>query len=166
VHGHAVTADEAALYGDPVVVAVPFGHYRELPTDLLDGKIVIDAENYYAERDGHIPELDNDTTTSSELVQRHLHGAHVVKAFNAMRWDHLRDYGHEGGANNRYGLPVSGDDPSAKRQVFDLIEQIGFEPVDAGSLADGGRKQQPGSDVYTADLWAEDLRARVGVQPS
>jgi predicted dinucleotide-binding enzyme len=165
-HGHAVTADEAARYGDPVVVAVPFGHYRELPSDVLDGKIVIDAGNYYAERDGHIPELDNDTTTSSELVQSHLSGAHVVKAFNAMRWDHLRDYGHEGGATHRYGLPVSGDDPIAKRQVFDLIEQIGYEPVDAGPLGEGGRKYQPGTDVYTADLWSDELRGRIGVLPT
>jgi predicted dinucleotide-binding enzyme len=90
----------------------------------------------------------------------------VVKAFNAMRADDLREYGHEGGANERYGLPVSGDDSVAKRQVFDLIEQLGFEPVDAGGLAEGGRKHQPGTDVYTADLWAEDLRARIGVEPA
>jgi 8-hydroxy-5-deazaflavin:NADPH oxidoreductase len=93
-------------------------------------------------------------------------GSHVVKAFNAMQAGHLRDFGHEGGANQRYGIPVSGDDPKAKQAVFELIEQLGFEPVDAGHLAEGGRKHQPGTDVYLADLWAADLRARIGVEPA
>jgi predicted dinucleotide-binding enzyme len=165
-HGHAVTAAEAARDGDVVVLAVPFGRYRELPTNGLAGKTVIDACNYSPQRDGHIAQLDNGSTSSSELVQQHLTDAHVVKAFNAMRADHLREYGHKGGPNERYGIPVSGDDSAAKRQVFDLIEQLGFEPVDAGGLAEGGRKHQPGTDVYTADLWAEDLRARIGVEPA
>lgn len=160
--GHAVTTDEAARFGDVVVVTVPLKAYRELPTDGLAGKTVIDTCNYYPERDGHITALDDGSTTSSELIQQHLRGAHVIKAFNAMRFDHLREYGHEGGANQRYGIPVAGDDPGAKKQVFDLIEQIGFEPVDAGGLADS-RKFQPGTDVYTADLWAADLRARIGI---
>jgi 8-hydroxy-5-deazaflavin:NADPH oxidoreductase len=162
-HGRAGTAEEAARHGDVVVAAIPFGRYRDLPADALAGKIVIDTSNYYPERDGHIPELDDArNTTSSELVQHHLAGAHVIKAFNAMRFDHLRDYGHEGGANHRYGVPVSGDDPGAKKRVFELIEQLGFEPVDAGGLGEGGRKHQPGTDVYTADLLAEDLRSRIG----
>jgi predicted dinucleotide-binding enzyme len=164
-HGHAVTVEEVARYGDVIVVAVPFGHYRDLPTDDLDGKTVIDAGNYYPERDGHVAELDAGRTTSSELAQQHLDGARVVKAFNAMRFDHLREYGHEGGAGHRYGIPVAGDDAAAKKQVFDLIEQLGYEPVDAGHLADG-RKFQPRTAVYTADLGAEDLRARIGVEPA
>src|SRR3954452_8905055 len=165
-HARAVTAAEAAEFGDVVVVAVPFGRYRELPATELNGKTVVDAGNYYPERDGHVAELDDGRITSSELVQQYLRGANVVKAFNAMRADHLREFGHEGGANQRYGIPVSGDDPAAKRQVFELIEQLGFEPVDAGGLADGGRKHQPGTDVYLADLPAGDLRARIGVEPA
>jgi predicted dinucleotide-binding enzyme len=164
-HGHAVTAPEAARYGDVVVVTIPLGHYRDLPADDLAGKIVIDTCNYYPQRDGRIAALDDGSTTSSELIQQHLRGARVVKAFNAMRWDHLREYGHEGGAGRRYGIPVAGDDPDAKRQVLDLIEQIGYEPVDAGGLADS-RTFQPGTEVYTADLWADDLRARIGVEPA
>jgi predicted dinucleotide-binding enzyme len=160
-HVQAVTTEEAARYGEMVVVTIPLGHYRDLPADDLTGKIVIDTCNYYPERDGHIAALDDGSTTSSELIQQHLRGAHVIKAFNAMRFDHLREFGHEGGANQRYGIPVAGDDPAAKKQVFDLVEQIGFEPVDAGHLADG-RKFQPRTAVYTADLWAEDLRARTG----
>ena len=165
-HVRAVTPAEAADFGEVVVVAVPFGRYRELPADQLAGKTVIDTCNYYPQRDGQIAELDEDRATSSELLQRHLPGAHVVKAFNAMSSDHLRDYGHSSGAAMRYGIPVAGDHSAAKRQVFDLIEQIGFEPVDAGGLADGGRKHQPGADVYGADLPAEQLRERIGVGAS
>jgi len=161
-HGHAVTVEEAARFGDVAVVTVPLKAYRELPADGLASKTVIDSCNYYPDRDGHIAALDDDSTTSSELIQQHLAGAHVIKAFNAMRFDHLRDYGHEGGANQRYGIPVAGDDPAAKKQVFDLIEQIGFEPVDAGGLADS-RSFQPGTDVYTADLPAAELRNRIGI---
>jgi predicted dinucleotide-binding enzyme len=164
-HGHAVTISEAARYGDVVLVTIPLGRYRDLPADDLPGKIVIDTCNYYPDRDGHIAALDEDSTTSSELIQQHLSGAHVIKAFNAMRFDHLREYGREGGADRRYGMPVAGDDPAAKKQVFDLIEQIGYESVDAGTLADS-RKFQPGTDLYTADLPAEDLRTRIGVQPA
>ncbi|MER7003808.1 NADPH-dependent F420 reductase [Dactylosporangium sp. NPDC000555] len=163
-HAHAVTAEEAARYSDVVIVAVPFGHYRDLPAEVLAGRTVIDATNYQPERDGHDEELERGDVTSSELIQRHLAGAHLVKAFNAMRWDHLRDHGRSAGANRRYGIPVSGDDPDAKWHVFDLVEQIGFEPVDAGPLAEGGRKHQPGTEVYTADLWADTLRARIGIE--
>ncbi|WP_432994175.1 NADPH-dependent F420 reductase [Dactylosporangium sp. CA-233914] len=163
-HARAGTVEQAARFGDIVVVAVPFGHYQDLPAAPLDGKTVIDACNYYPQRDGHVADLDDDRVTSSELMQRHLAGAHVVKAFNAMRWDHLREYGHSSGAYLRYGIPVSADDQDAKRQVFDLVEQLGYEPVDAGNLAEGGRKHQPGTQVYTADLWADDLRDRIGVE--
>lgn len=162
-HGRATTAQEAARFGDVVVVAVPFGRYQDLPTDGLAGKTVIDTGNYYPDRDGHRADLDEGRTTSSELVQQHLDGARVVKAFNAIRWDSLRDLGRDPGSPDRLGVPVSGDDPGAKAQAGRLVDEIGFEPVDAGSLAEGGRKHQPGTDVYTADLPADALRERVGV---
>ncbi len=80
----AVTAEEAARFGDLVVVSVPFGRYRELPTEGVASKVVVDTNNYYPQRDGHFEELDRDRTTSSELLQAHLPGARVVKAFNAI----------------------------------------------------------------------------------
>ncbi|MGI5211703.1 NADPH-dependent F420 reductase [Plantactinospora sp. CA-290183] len=159
---HPATAEEAARFGDIVVVSVPVGRYPDLPAGPMAGRTVIDTGNYYPERDGHLPELDDDRTTSSELLQEHLAGARVVKAFNTMRWDHLRDHGRQSSAMQRYGLPVSGDDVGAKRQVFDLIEQVGFEPVDAGSLADGGRRQQPGTEIYLAELTGGELHDRLG----
>lgn len=165
-HGRAATAEEAAEFGDVVVVSVPFGRYAEVPSAGAAGKTVIDTCNYYPERDGHIAALDDDRTTSTELLQQHLPQAKVVKAFNAMRWEHLRDYGRSGGALTRYGIPVSGDDPRAKHEVEDLVEQLGFEPVDAGDLAHGGRKHQPGTPVFTADLTAADLHAHLDPGPT
>jgi 8-hydroxy-5-deazaflavin:NADPH oxidoreductase len=161
----AATVEDAARNGEVVVVSIPLGRCTDLPAADLAGKTVIDTCNYYPSRDGQVAALDSGQASSSQLVQRHLAGAHVVKAFNAMRWDHLREYGREGGAAQRYGIPVAGDDQAAKRQVMDLIEQVGFEPVDAGTLA-GSRSFEPGTDVYTADLWAADLRSRIGVEPA
>jgi hypothetical protein len=160
-NAHAVTPAKAAKFGELAIVSVPFGRYLQTPAEDLAGKPVVDTNNYYPERDGHFAELDADRTTSSELLQEHLPGASVVKAFNAMNWEHLRDYGHAGGANVMYGIPVSGDDDAAKRTVFDLIEEMGFEPVDAGDLASGGRTHQPGGPAYLTDLSADELRARL-----
>jgi predicted dinucleotide-binding enzyme len=157
----AATAADTARSCDLVAVSVPFGRYRELPSDGLAGKIVIDTNNYYPERDGHFEQLDSDDTTSSELLQQRLPAARVVKAFNAIQWRHLRDYGRPAGDPARIGIPISGDDEDAKRTVGELIDQIGFDAVDAGPLAEGGRKHQPGSSAYAADLRADELRARL-----
>jgi len=90
-HIQAMTAEEAARFGEIVVIAIPFKSYKDVPARELAGKIVIDANNYYPSRDGHFPDLDDDSTTSSELLAQHLEGASVVKAFNSMRWMTLRD---------------------------------------------------------------------------
>ncbi len=161
LRAQAMTAAEAARFGDVVVVSVPFGRYRELPTEAVAGKVVIDTNNYYSQRDGHFEELDGDLTTSSELLQAHLPGARVVKAFNAILWTHLRDDGRSAGDGERVGIPISGDDEQAKRTVAELIDQIAFDSVDAGTLADGGRKHQPGSPAYTEGLQTGELRVRL-----
>lgn len=159
-------AKDVPRLSDMVVVAVPFGRHEELATEGLEGKTVIDASNYDPERDGHYPDLDQDRTTSSELVQTHVGDARVVKAFNAMRWDHLRDYGRGDSAMNIYGVPVSGDDDQSKSTVLGLVKQIGFDPVDAGDLAHGGRKHQPGTSLFNADLVGRALRVRLGAPAS
>jgi 8-hydroxy-5-deazaflavin:NADPH oxidoreductase len=153
----ALTAEEAARFGEIVVVSVPFGRYRGLPTDGLDGKVVIDTNNYYPGRDGHFDELDDDRTTSSELLQAHLSKARVVKAFNAIHSGSLRALARPSGHPDRVGIPISGDDKGAKRIVAELIDQIGFDAVDAGTLAEGGRKHQPGTSVYTTNLSTQEL---------
>jgi predicted dinucleotide-binding enzyme len=155
----AATPAEAAAFGEVVIVAIPFGAYRDLPADALAGRIVVDAGNYYPGRDGHIEALDAGTTTSSELVAGHLPGARVVKAFNTIQSARLRDDGRPRGAPGRQALPLAGDDPEAKALVARLIDEMGFEPVDTGSLAEGGRRQQPGSPIYGRPLGADEMRA-------
>jgi predicted dinucleotide-binding enzyme len=160
-HAQAMTAEDAERFGELVVVSVPLGRYREVPADAVNGKVVIDTNNYYPQRDGQVPELDDDSTTSSELLQAHLLGARVVKAFNAIVWTRLRDDGRPSGDPERLGIPISGDDERAKRTVAELINEIGFDPVDAGTLAQGGRKHQPGTPAYTQGLPTAELRARL-----
>ena len=155
----AASAADAARAGEVVVVSVPLGRYRELPTDGVAGKVVIDTNNYYPARDGHFAELDEDRTTSSELLQAHLTGARVVKAFNTINWQRLRNDGRAPGDPERIGIPISGDDEGAKRVVAALIDEIGFDAVDAGTLAKGGRKHRPGSALYGAELTGAELRA-------
>jgi predicted dinucleotide-binding enzyme len=155
------TVRSVAGFADVVVVAIPFSRYRELPVAEVAGKPIIDATNYDPDVDGHVVELDEDFVTSSELVQSHLCRSQVVKAFNAIRWDHLRDHAHRDRFAGRRAIPVSGDHAMAKKTAMALIEEIGFDAVDAGGLARGGRKHQPGTSVYAADLTARDLRARL-----
>lgn len=146
----AASAAEAAAFGDVVVIAVPFKAYRDLPADRLAGKVVVDANNYYPDRDGRIPELDENRTTSSELVAAALPGARVVKAFNTIYSRKLADDGKpQAPAAERLAIPVAADDAEAKAVVSRLIEEIGFAPVDAGALGES-RRQQPGAPVYGA----------------
>ncbi len=160
-NARALTVDEAARYGDVVIVSIPLGQYRTVPPEPVRGKIVVDTDNYYPQRDGHFPELDDDRLTSSELLQEHLPQARLVKAFNAVRWDVLADEGRPRGAGGRLAVPLAGDDTEAKRAVATLIDEIGFDPVDVGSLAQGGRKIQPGAPVYVAHLTASEMVDRL-----
>jgi 8-hydroxy-5-deazaflavin:NADPH oxidoreductase len=154
----AATAQDAAAFGELVLVAIPFGRHRELASEPLAGTTVIDAMNYYSQRDGHFPALDDDRTTSSELLAAHLPGARVVKAFNTMYWKTLGDAGKPDGGHDRLALFIAGDDQDAKELVSRLVEEIGFTPVDTGSLAEGGRLQQPGSPIYAKDLPAREAK--------
>jgi 8-hydroxy-5-deazaflavin:NADPH oxidoreductase len=152
------TVEDAAASAELVLVAIPFGRYGELPAEALGNRIVVDAMNYYPERDGHFPELDDDTTTSTELLAAHVPDARVVKAFNSMRWTDLGERASRGPLVERLVLFVAGDDQEAKERVSALIEEIGFAPVDTGSLAEGGRRQQVGSSVYTKPLVPNEAR--------
>ena len=153
----AATAVEAAKAGDIVVVTVPLKNYRKVPVEPLAGKVVIDTDNYYPERDGHIPELDNESTTTSELLQAHLPTSKVVKAFNHIYAADLTTHGQPAGAKNRRALVIAGDDKDAKARVTRLLDQFGFDTVDAGPLREGWRIQRdtPG---YGPRRTAEELR--------
>ncbi len=154
----AATPAEAAKAGDVVVVTIPLKYYRSVPVEPLVGKIVIDTNNYYPQRDGHIPELDNERTTTSELLQSHLPISKVVKAFNHIYAAELTTHGQPRGSKNRRALVIAGDDPEAKAVVAHLIDQFGFDTVDAGPLKEGWRIQRdtPG---YGPRRTAEQLQA-------
>src|SRR5579864_8996542 len=158
----AATPADAARAGDLVVVTVPLKNYRSVPVEPLVGKIVIDTNNYYPQRDGRIPELDNESTTTAELLQRHLPASKVVKAFNHIYAAELTTHGLPAGSKNRRALVIAGDDPSAKQTVADLIDQFGFDTVDAGALKEGWRIQRdtPGyGPRRTADELRRDLQS-------
>lgn len=138
----AVTAERAADLGEVVVVTIPLHAYPEVPVAALAGKVVIDTMNYYPERDGAITELDDESTTTSELLAAHLPQARVVKMFNAIFFQHLGAQGRPPGSPDRRALPMAGDDPNAKVVVQDLVDEIGFDVVDAGDLAQGWRFQR------------------------
>ena len=141
------TAAQAADAGDVVVVTIPLRNYREVPVAELAGKTVIDTNNYYPGRDGTFPQLDDASTTSSELLAAHLPSSRVVKAFNNIYFEHLATQGQPEGAAGRRALPIAGDDPGAKQIVAELINTFGFDVVDAGPLAEG-RRFQPGMPSY------------------
>ena len=138
----AATAAEAAAAGDVVVVTVPLKAYRDVPVAPLAGKVVIDTNNYYPERDGRFPELDDESTTTSELLQAHLPGSHVVKGFNNIVFFHLTALARPAGAVDRSALAIAGDDAGAKATVTALLDSLGFDTVDAGPLAEGWRFQR------------------------
>ncbi|SEB51634.1 hypothetical protein SAMN04489844_0372 [Nocardioides exalbidus] len=156
----AATAQEAAEAGDLVVVTVPFKAYLDVPVEPLAGKVVIDTNNYYFERDGHYPELDEGRTTVSEMLAEHLPTSKVVKAFNAIQAAHIVTEGRPSGAADRRALAIAGDDADAKQVVTDLIDSFGFDVVDAGPLAEGKRFERD-KPAYGAELDAEGMRAAV-----
>ncbi|MCU1344831.1 MAG: oxidoreductase [Acidimicrobiia bacterium] len=153
----AATALEAAQAGDIVVVSTPLKSIWSIPVEPLAGKVVIDTNNYYPSRDGQIAALDDDSTTSSELLQAHLVGSHVVKAFNHIAAAAIIDDARPAGAPDRRGLVIAGDNEPAKATVSAFIDLIGFDAVDAGSLADSWRIQ-PGTPGYGPIHNAKELR--------
>jgi 8-hydroxy-5-deazaflavin:NADPH oxidoreductase len=161
-NARATTAADAATLGEIVVVSVPLKNYRDVPVAPLAGKIVIDTNNYYPQRDGHIPELDDESTTTSELLQAHLPTSKVVKAFNHIYAAQLTTDGRPAGSKNRRALVIAGDDAGAKAVVTNLLDEFGFDTVDAGPLKEGWRIQRdtPGyGPRRTAEELREDLAA-------
>lgn len=159
----AVTPKEAARAGEVVIVTIPEGKVPDLPKDLFEGVpenvIVVDTGNYYPQRDGRIDEIEKGTPESVWAANQI--GRPVVKAFNNIYAQHLMEKGKSAKTSGRIALPVAGDDPRAKRVVMRLIEELGFDPVDAGSLEQSWR-QQPGTPVYTSDFDADGVRRAIG----
>lgn len=153
----AATAAEAARAGDLVVVTIPLKNIASVPVEPLAGKLVIDTNNYYPQRDGHIIALDDESTTTAELLQAHLPKSKVVKAFNHIYAADLTKDGLPARTPNRRALVIAGDDPAAKVTVTKILDQFGFDTVDAGPLSEGWRIQRdtPG---YGPRRNAEELR--------
>ena len=156
---HAVSVQDAARGKDLVVVTIPVKAVPELPKNLFadspPSTVVVDTGNYYVQRDGRIDAIESGTTESRWVAQQL--GRPVVKAFNNITAQHLLENGKPKGTPGRIALPVAGDDPKAKDVVMQLIEAMGFDPIDAGGLDDSWR-QQPGAPVYGADKDAEGVR--------
>jgi predicted dinucleotide-binding enzyme len=156
-NARAATPAEAAKAGDIVVVTIPLKYYRSVPVEPLAGKIVIDTNNYYPSRDGQIRELDNRSTTSSELLQAHLPKSKVVKAFNHIYASQITTDGRPPGTPNRRGLVIAGNDADAKATVARLLDEVGFDAVDAGPLSESWRIE-PDTPGYGPRRTAEELR--------
>jgi 8-hydroxy-5-deazaflavin:NADPH oxidoreductase len=154
---HAATIDEAAAFAELVLLAVPWHREDAMPRpELVRGKIVIDAMNPYNPEGGFFPLGDS---TSSEIVLSRMPGARLVKAFNTIYYEHLATRGRKDlPVEERHAIYVAGDDQQAKEVVSRLIEEIGFGPVDTGSLREGGRLQQPDSLIYNQTYTAREAR--------
>lgn len=151
------TATEAANFGDIVVIAVPLTAIGQLPVSELAGKPLIDAVNYYPERDGQVAELDQQTTTTSEYLGGFLPQSKITKAFNAIQMTDLENDGLPAGDPARRALPLAGDDVHTKQFVSGLYDAFGFDPVDAGALSEGWRFQR-GMPSYCVRMTKSELK--------
>ena len=162
-NARAVSIEEAANFGEIVFVSIPFGKYKTLPADVFDGKIVIDSNNYYPDRDGNFEEIDENKTTSSAMLAEHLRGARIVKGFNTIWFEHLKTQGDVSlPVEERRAIFIAGDDAEAKKTVARLIEDIGFAAVDTGDLRGGGAAQEPETAIYNRNLTAREAQAFLG----
>jgi len=156
----AATSMEAASAGDFVVVSVPLKAALSVPVGPLAGKVVIDTDNYYFERDGHIQELDDHELTVSGFLQRHLVGARVAKGFNHIKWSEILSDALPSGTPGRRALATASDFPDAVELVTRFFDEIGFDTVNIGPLAESWRieRDEPG---YGGRFDAAALRAKL-----
>ncbi|MBA4123429.1 MAG: NAD(P)-binding domain-containing protein [Acidobacteria bacterium] len=162
-NAQAVSIEEAAKFSEIVFISIPFGKYQTLPPNAFDSKIVVDSNNYYPDRDGSFTELDENKTTSSEMLAEHLRGARIVKGFNTIWFEHLKTQGDMSlPSEERRAIFIASDDAEAKKTVARLIEEIGFAAVDTGDLRDGGATQQPDTAIYNRNLTASEAQAILG----
>ncbi|WP_433125560.1 NADPH-dependent F420 reductase [Micromonospora sp. CA-240977] len=137
----AATVTQTVAVADLIVVSVPFKAYRQVPFRDMAGKVVLDTSNYYADRDGNIPQLDSGSLTTAELQQQQMGRAHLVKVFNNIKHTHLESLARPAQAKDRTALTVAADDLNAKLAATAFLKKIGYDVVDVGSLADSWRVQ-------------------------
>jgi predicted dinucleotide-binding enzyme len=160
----AATAAEAAEAGDFAVVSVPLSAYREVPVAPLAGKIVVDTNNYYFERDGHIEALDAGKTTVNELLQNHLPTSKVVKGFNHIKSTDITTDGTPAGTANRRALATSSNFPEAVDLVTGLYDEFGFDTVDSSPLSESWRVERD-RPAYVVRQNREELVANLARAP-
>lgn len=156
-HARAATPAEAAEAGDFVLVTVPLGRYAQVPVAPLAGKVVLDTNNYYPARDGRIAALDRNEATTSGLLQAHLPASRVVKAFNNINWTHIPTDGTPAGTPGRRALPIAGDDDGAKALAAKFLNDLGYDAVDIGPLAESWRVERD-TPAYGVRTTADELR--------
>ncbi len=147
----AATPAEAAAAGDVVVVTIPVRAYRQVPTEPLRGKVVIDTLNYDPARQGSVPEIENGDTPPHLLLQAHLKDSFVVKAFSTVFFKHLPELARPAGAPDRSAVPIAGDDAAAKTVVASMIDSLGYDTYDVGPLSES-RRFAPGTPAQLAYL--------------
>ncbi|WCD91824.1 NADPH-dependent F420 reductase [Microbacterium sp. nov. GSS16] len=157
IGAEAMSVSDLVAMSDVVVLALPLGRYRTLPAELMRGMLVVDAMNYWWGADGDRPDLDDPRTSTSELVQRHLAGARVVKGLGHMGYHDMEDEARPAGAPGRKAIAIAGDAADDLDVVSRLIDDLGFDPVIAGPLA-SGIMLEPGADAFGADVGADELR--------
>jgi predicted dinucleotide-binding enzyme len=150
----AATTDEVVSHADVIVLAVPTHRFRELPGDLFAGKILIDAMNYWQPVDGDDRELTAAPDGTSAVVQDHFRSARVVKSLNQLGYHQVEENRRPKGAPDRIAIGAAGDNQLAVRRVLELLDRLGFDPVDAGPLRNGVALEPDGSPIavtYSAD---------------
>jgi len=161
----ALSAEDVVRGSDVVILALPLGKLASVPVEALDGKLVIDAMNYWWETDGVRDDLMDVASSTSEIVQAHLPGSTVVKAFNHMGYHDLDEGYLPRGAEGRRAIAVAGDEADAVAAVSRIVDSFGFDPLPIPALADG-IALQPGNPAFGANLPQAELAALIAAFPS